>query len=576
MIDVSCRLAACLVGFSCLVTSTAFAFPGPASVAVVYNNSVPESEALANTYVAARDVPPNQVCGVATTAQSDIPLADYKTQILGPLQACLTSGGSIARIEALMVIRGMPLRVQIPTGASSNEVVSLTAALGVWDSTLADGVTPLLGQAPGVTMSCANNTPCLAAAWQNPLLGLQTAFAPDVQVTLGGAVWHPKLVTMLHGRSYADAGKLLTSALQAEKSGGASSEFLFMDGADPARGVLDSQATSAIAELQALGFTANRVPFDSNLTGKTLASFVTGTASLGTTIEGNTFRPGAIVDNLTSTGAAPTNFTATGQSQVSIARWVAMGVAGVQGTVAEPLNNAFPARQFVVDYAEGAPLSEAYLRNMPFAYWRNLVLGDPLAAPYAKRPVVTLDGLTDQQAIGGSVDVTVHAQDLAGTGIAKIRLYVAGVQAAEASADVLHTCIALPAQSSVQVLAVAQNAPGSGALAKFPPKGWVAATVDATSANSTCAQGGADGGVESGAGGTSGAAGGGAGTSGSGGNADAGHGASASNSAGCGCTVAGDGGNGSTVGWLVLCLGFATWRRRRARARLRREARAPA
>ena len=294
-----------------------------------------------------------------------------------------------------MVIRGMPLRVKVPTSGSASEVVSLTAALGVWDSTLADGVTPLLGQEPGMTITCSNNVPCLKARWQNPVANLQAPFASDVEVKLGGAIWHPKLVTMLHGRSYADAEKLLTSALDAEKAGGATGEFLFMDGSDKARGVLDNQAPAVITELQSLGFTATRVPFNANLTGRKLASFVTGTASLDTTIEGNTFLPGAIVDNLTSVGAAPTNFTATGQSQVSIARWVAMGVAGVHGAVAEPLNNCFPARQFVADYAEGAPLAEAYFRNLPYAYWRNLVLGDPMAAPYAKRPVVSIDGLAD-------------------------------------------------------------------------------------------------------------------------------------------------------------------------------------
>jgi len=563
------RLTSCLVASCCLAPATAFAFPGPASVAVVFNSSDSGSEALANTYVAARSIPPNQVCGVATTSQADIPLADYDSQIWKPLQACLQNGGSIARIDAVLVMRGMPLRVQIPT-ASSNEVVSLTAALGVWDSTLSDGTTPLLGQEPGQTLTCGNNTPCLAAKWNSPLLGLGKPFAPDFQVTQGGAIWHPKLVTMFDGRSYSDAGKLLTSALDAEKAGGASGEFLFMDGADSARGVLDSQAPAAISQLQSLGFTANSVAFNKSLTGRTLASFVTGSASLDTTIEGNTFEPGAIVDNLTSDGAVPNNFTATGQTQVSIARWVAMGVAGVHGTVAEPLNNCFPSRQFVVDYATGAPLSEAYLRNMPFAYWRNLVLGDPMAAPYAKRPVVTLDGLVDQQAIGGSVPVTVHAQDTAGTGIATIRIYVDGVQADEANGDVLQTCLALPKKSGVQVLAVAQNKTGTGPLAKFPPKGWFALTVDASGGGaSTCAQGGAGG--SSGAGGATGKSD--AGTAGSGGvggtGADAGPGAPSSaahKGSGCGCRLAG-GRDASGSDWLVLGLGLLLLYRRQRHPR---------
>ncbi len=552
-----------IASFCALAPATASAFPGPDSVAVVFNSSVPESQALADTYVAARSIPPNQVCGVTTTSQSDIALADYQTQIWQPLLDCLTNGGSVDRIDAVLVMRGMPLRVQIPVGTSSNEVVSLTAALGVWDSTLPDGTTPLLGQEPGQTLTCANNTPCLAARWNNPLSGLAGPFSSAFKATQGGAIWHPKLVTAFDGRSYADAGKLLTSALTAEQAGGASGEFLFMDAADSARGVLDNQAPAVIAQLQAAGFTANEVPFDANLTGKTLASFVTGSASLATTIEGNTFQPGAIVDNLTSDGAVPNNFTATGETQVSIARWVAMGVAGVHGTVAEPLNNCFPSRQFVIDYAEGAPLSEAFLRNMPFVYWRNLVLGDPMAAPYAKRPIVTLDGLVDKQAIGGSVPVTVHAQDQAGSGIATIRIYVDGVQADEASGDVLSTCLALPQKSGVQVLAVAQNATGTGPLAKFPPNGWTALTVDASGGGaSTCAQGGAGGAAGSSSdAGTDGGAGLG-GTAGAGGTSagSGGQSSTANKNGGCGCRTAR--GRDAGGGWLVLGLGLLLLQRR--------------
>lgn len=54
------------------------------------------------------------------------------------------------------------------------------------------------------------------------------------------------------------------------------------------------------------------------------------------------------------------------------------------------MSNAFPSRRFLVDYADGATLGEAYFRALPCAYWKNLVLGDVLAAPYASRPVVTV------------------------------------------------------------------------------------------------------------------------------------------------------------------------------------------
>ena len=167
--------------------------------------------------------------------------------------------------------------------------------------------------------------------------------------------------------------------------------------------------------------------------------------------------------------------------------------------------------------------------------------------------------------------VTVHAQDMAGTGIAKIRLYVGGVQAAEATGNVLHTCLALPQQSGVQVLAVAQNAPGTGALLEFPPKGWLALGVDASKGgSSTCGQDGGAGTGGSGAGGTGGSAG--AAAAGSGGVGGVGLGgssatppAAAGDSSGCGCRAAGGHGSSQSA-WLALCLGLiAAWREKRRR-----------
>ena len=59
--------------------------------------------------------------------------------------------------------------------------------------------------------------PCLAAKWVNPLLYLAGPFAAGMSLPNGGATWKPLLVTMLHGRTYADAALLIQSAVDAEK-----------------------------------------------------------------------------------------------------------------------------------------------------------------------------------------------------------------------------------------------------------------------------------------------------------------------------------------------------------------------
>src|SRR5687767_9802045 len=104
------------------------AYPGPDSVAVLASADDAESGALADSYAAARAVPARQVCkvpGIPTTA--DVSLADYQSKILTPLEACLKDAAVHDRIEAIVIMRGVPLRVAVPSSTGST-IVSLAAA----------------------------------------------------------------------------------------------------------------------------------------------------------------------------------------------------------------------------------------------------------------------------------------------------------------------------------------------------------------------------------------------------------------------------------------------------------------
>ena len=477
-------LSAVLGLASMLWAAPALATPGPDSVVVVANANVAESVALAQRYARERSVPSGQVCLLDLPDVEDLSLADYESLLLEPLRACLDASGARDRIEAALLIRGVPIRVDVPVpDGDGTEIISLAAALGLWDSTLTDG-TPLLGQPPGRRTMCGTS-PCYAADHANPYRGFP--FEPGWTVERSGVSWHPILVTMLHGRRFADAELLLDSALEAEAATPATGELLFMNGSDGARGALDTQYDAVIAELTTRGFTATRVPFDANLTGRSLSAFVTGTANLGDTIEGNTFSPGSLVDNLTSFGAVPQNFRATGESQVSIARWVAMGVAGAHGTTAEPLNNCFPNRRFLVEYVDGATLAEAFHAMMPFVYWQNLVLGDPMAAPYALRPTLSVTGVASGERLSGAVEITIDAVDPGMRGIASIVAYLDGVEIARADGDALTHCLSVPSGDGHQLLIVARAAPDPTDMRVWQPKGWVSLDLDSDGGPLACA-----------------------------------------------------------------------------------------
>jgi uncharacterized protein (TIGR03790 family) len=456
--------------------SLARATPAPDSVAVLANADVPGSVALAARYAEARSVPASQVCLLSLPTGADMTFEEFDTRLRQPFDACL--GAVRDRIEAVVIVRGVPIRTGTPSGAR----ISVAAALGVWDSTLPDG-SPVLGSPPGIVADCGG-TPCLRARLPNTYGG--EPFRAGWAFETSDMVHRPVLVTMLHGRTDADAESLLDVALAADEAGGAAGPFLLMRGADPARGSLDRTYPGVERALVERGMTVLVEDFASDTTGRAFAGFITGTASLGATIEGNGYTPGALVDNLTSFGAVPENFAASGEVQVSIARWVAAGVAGVHGTVDEPLNNCFPMRELLVDYVDGATLAEAYLGRMPYAYWMNLVLGDPMLAPYAERPVVTIEGPAEGSRFEAA-QLVVSATPPEGRALASLILYVDGVEVARSPGGPITHCLAPDEAGEVSVLAVARTAFEPALPRPYPGAGWAHIVAQAEGGATGCA-----------------------------------------------------------------------------------------
>jgi hypothetical protein len=474
----------------CMVPGETWAVPGPDSVAVVANAEQPASVELAVRYARARGIPDGQVCPLSLPTGATMSLEAYRTDLEAGLVDCLSVAGVSDRIEAVVLAKGVPLRVRIPVEGGGNQRASTAATLAVWQSTLVDGGDPVVGQAPGFQANCGGS-PCLAAAWPNPFrIG---TFDPGWTRQGNGVEWRPLIVTMLEGRTHEQAARLVASATIADAAQPPFGEFLFMRGANAPRAVLDNSSQVAVSGLESLGYDARLVDFDGDLSGRSLIAFVTGSQNLGQVIEANTYLPGALVDNLTSLGAVPRNFdpppadgTDPPQSQVSIARWVARGVAGVHGCTDEPLNNVFPDRRFVVDYAEGGTLGEAYFRRMPFAYWRNLVLGDPMAAPYAFRPEVTVGGLADGDVVLGSRRLRVQAEDPLGRALERVSLYVNGVEVVSEAGGPISWCLSPDPAEDVHVLALAQTADDTSVFGQHRPKGWRSLRVNVEPGPADC------------------------------------------------------------------------------------------
>ncbi len=453
--------------YACLLTLMATLSPGvalagggPANVMVLYNADDPEAGSVADYYAEARDLPPGHTCavdGVAPDART-IDFADYQTTVQAALDACLVALPQPEEIDYLVLVRGLPYRVDIPDGYST----SLSAMLQVHHaSSTADG-SELAGQPqaygeyhyPSIENPAYIDGHCWAgdlaienpyAGWYNTSCGIvrtETHASSFRRAEAGQASGYEFadnlfVVTRLDGFDHDDATDLIDRGVAADGTF-PGAEILCMEGADDARGARDPECELATRHLALAGWNATYLaPHDAALEGREVAAYFTGAADLTGAIAGNTYVPGAITCNLTSTGAVPGNFFCSGdgatcpesESQTSIARFVRAGATGAHGAVAEPLNSSFPAAGTLIYYAFGYNLGESYLLNQQFLYWQNIVLGDPLTTPHAERPVVDLGESEVPQ--GEAVVITATHPD----GVAEIRLYVDGVRVATGEGD---------------------------------------------------------------------------------------------------------------------------------------------
>ena len=117
-----------------LAAAQAFsAAPDAASVAILFNKSIPESVKLAETYRTARNIPVANLVGLELPNADDIDRADYDSKILKPLRQEFDQRGWWKlgknqegltlpvenRIRFLAIMRGVPLRIRPSAGQPS-------------------------------------------------------------------------------------------------------------------------------------------------------------------------------------------------------------------------------------------------------------------------------------------------------------------------------------------------------------------------------------------------------------------------------------------------------------------------
>ena len=136
----------------------------------------------------------------------------------------------------------------------------------------------------------------------------------------------------------------------------------------------------------------------------------------------NLFAPGSIADTFVSTSARTFSPVSSGQSLV--ADLIANGACGVSGYVSEPYTAYSTYPNVLFDrYTKGYNMAESFYMACPELFWKSAVVGDPLMAPFAVPPQVSV--LVPPDPLTGTAAV-LAAQATHPNGIASVSFYFDG------------------------------------------------------------------------------------------------------------------------------------------------------
>lgn len=328
-------------------------------VLVVANERSAASIAVAEYYMRMREVPPTNLVVVDVDSSDQIWEFEFNRRILGPVREAIERLPQ--RIDFVLLTTGIPLRLNNRRGYS---VDAMLAGMRL-------AITPMIGA---------------DTAWmrrnRNPYYNANEPFNSDK--------YSMYLVTRLDCARTSDCFALVDRAMAAQPYRG---PFYF----DAAHGVreptdgysmMDMLLHVAHDRLTHLGawslldstrdFVAPQAP---------LAGYVSWGSNdvrfSDSVYHSIRFLPGALAETFVSTSARTFKPTNGGQSR--IVDLIEQGVTGVKGYVSEPYTIALANPAILFDrYLRGFTLAESFYAASRMVVWKDLVIGDPLCAPYAQ------------------------------------------------------------------------------------------------------------------------------------------------------------------------------------------------
>jgi uncharacterized protein (TIGR03790 family) len=352
------------------------------NVAVVVNDASDASRRIAEHYIKARAIPPANVFRIRTLTGDTIERAEYARTIEGPLGLAIRRAGLQDRIQYIVLTKGIPLRIAGTSGANGT-VASVDSELTLLYRRLVGVGGRVEGRIDNPyylgTAPIAQAKPFSHREHDIYLVTRLDAFSVEQTLALIDRAQMPVREgrIMLDQRGTGSNGdQWMAQAAGRLKEAGHGERVLL--------------ATSPKAALNApvLGYYSWGAADPENQVRKTGMNFVPGAIAANfASFDARTFQQPP--DAWRPTGAADKSQWFEGAADALIGDLIGEGVTGIAGQVDEayPFGAVRPDILFPA-YISGFNLVEAFYLAIPALSWQTVVIGDPLCAPFGRKPLL--------------------------------------------------------------------------------------------------------------------------------------------------------------------------------------------
>lgn len=380
------------------------------NVLLVVNQASADSVALGNYYAERRQVPPQNYLRIQWPGNNaQWSNGDFTTNLLRPLLSAIQDRQLGNQISYVVLCMDIPYRVTQSGGPLLDGQNSTTAALFY-------GFKPDLPASPAYDLASCN----LPYGSSNSYAGSEASFRsaqPNTALTNSYLAVMITASNLLQAKTIVDQGVLSDASF-------ATQTVILSKSWDGARNIRYRAFDNTIFNARVRGNYHIIRDLSAQPLGITnLLGYETGMYQFS--ISPNTFVPGAIADSLTSYAG----LLYESNDQTTLLAFLNSGASGSYGTIVEPCAylEKFPSPQVYFYQSRGFSLAECYYQSVTNPY-QGLIVGEPLAAPFALPPAGAWQNLPPGALLSGLTNIGFVASALdAAHPVQQVDLFLDGI-----------------------------------------------------------------------------------------------------------------------------------------------------